>query len=113
MWGFAQGNVSAQRVAKDRTVEKFIRDPSADVTLWRIQAKRMRTFTAREYARLQTFPDDWEFAGNNKREFQLQIGNAVPVAFAKRIAKSVREALEAQDNRNGAGVARKFELVPG
>ncbi len=113
VWGFAQGNVSAQRVVKDRTVEKFIRDPSADVTLWRIQAKRMRTFTAREYARLQTFPDDWAFAGNNKREFQLQIGNAVPVAFAKRIAKSVREALEAQDNRNGAGVARKFELVPG
>jgi DNA (cytosine-5)-methyltransferase 1 len=113
VWGFAQGNVSAQRVVKDRTIEKFIRDPAADVTLWRIQAKRMRTFTAREYARLQTFPDDWEFSGKNKREFQLQIGNAVPVAFAKRIAKSVREALEAQDHRSSAGSIRQFELVPG
>jgi DNA (cytosine-5)-methyltransferase 1 len=72
----------------------------------------MRTFTAREYARLQTFPDDWEFSGNTKREFQLQIGNAVPVAFAKRVATSVREALEAQDNRNCAGATRHFELVP-
>jgi len=113
VWGFAQGNVSAQRVEKDRSIEKFIRDPSADVTLWRIQASRMRTFTAREYARLQTFPDDWVFSGANKREFQLQIGNAVPVAFAKRIAESVRQALEAQDNRSPEGVGREFELVPG
>lgn len=113
VWGFAQGNVSAQRVTKDRSVEKFIRDPSADVTLWRIQASRMRTFTAREYARLQTFPDDWVFSGSNKREFQLQIGNAVPVAFAKRIAKSVRQSLEAQDNRSSEDVGREFELVPG
>jgi DNA (cytosine-5)-methyltransferase 1 len=113
VWGFAQGNVSAQRVVKDRSVEKFIRNPSADVTLWRIQARRMRTFTAREYARLQTFPDDWVFAGNNKREFQLQIGNAVPVAFAKRIGASVREALEAHDNPSSDSIARRFELVPG
>ncbi|NJS35723.1 MAG: DNA (cytosine-5-)-methyltransferase [Brachymonas sp.] len=97
VWGFAQGNVTAERVIKDRAVEKFIRNPTAEVTLWRIQAKRMRTFTAREYARLQTFPDDWIFVGSNKREFQLQIGNAVPVEFAKRIAISVRQALEMQD----------------
>lgn len=113
VWGFAQGNVSAQRVEKNRSIEKFIRDPSADVTLWRIQASRMRTFTAREYARLQTFPDDWVFSGSNKREFQMQIGNAVPVAFAKRIAESVRKALEAQDNRSPEAVGREFELVPG
>lgn len=97
VWGFAQGNVQAERVAKDRRTEKFIRDPKANVTLWRISAKRMRTFTPREYARLQTFPDSWEFVGANKRELQLQIGNAVPVAFARALALSVRQALEAQD----------------
>ena len=59
----------------------------------------MRTFTAREYARLQTFPDTWEFMGSNKRDIQLQIGNAVPVNFAKYIALAVRKALEAQDGR--------------
>jgi len=97
VWGFAQGDVRAERVAKDRRAEKFIRNPNADVTLWRITAKRMRTFTPREYARLQTFPDDWTFVGGNKREFQLQIGNAVPVAFAKAVAMSVRQALELED----------------
>ena len=94
VWGFAQGDVSAERVVKDRTKEKFIRNPEANATLWRISADRMRTFTAREYARLQTFPDDWAFIGSNKREVQLQIGNAVPVLFAKAIAASVREALD-------------------
>jgi DNA (cytosine-5)-methyltransferase 1 len=99
VWGFAQGDVQAERVVKDRRTEKFIRDPEANVTLWRISAKRMRTFTPREYARLQTFPDDWMFFGANKRELQLQIGNAVPVTFARSLAHSVREALDAQDKR--------------
>lgn len=97
VWGWAQGNVRAERVAKDRSTDIFIRNPKSNVTLWRIAANRMRSFTAREYARLQTFPDDWVFVGNNKREIQLQIGNAVPVNFAAHIAVSVREALQAED----------------
>jgi len=105
VWGFAQGEVSAERVVKDRSTEKFIRNPTSNATLWRITARRMRTFTAREYARLQTFPDDWEFMGSNKREFQLQIGNAVPVSFAKAIASSVRTALEIED-----GISSKIAI---
>jgi len=100
VWGSAQGEVSAERVVKDRSTEKFIRNPKSKATLWRITAKHMRTFTAREYARLQTFPDAWEFMGSNKREFQLQIGNAVPVSFARTIALSVRRALEMEDGLN-------------
>jgi DNA (cytosine-5)-methyltransferase 1 len=57
----------------------------------------LRPFTPREYARLQTFPDDWFFHGANKRDIQLQIGNAVPVLFAKEIAMEVRKALEHVD----------------
>lgn len=97
IWGWAQGNVQARRVEKDRSVGKHIRNPDATVTLWRIQASRLRSFTHREYARLQTFPDDWEFVGGNKRDVHLQIGNAVPVRFAEQIAQSVRSGLEALD----------------
>jgi DNA (cytosine-5)-methyltransferase 1 len=114
VWGFAQGDVKAERVAKDRLTDKFIRNPDANVKLWRIRAKRMRTFTAREYARLQTFPDDWAFVGSNKREIQLQIGNAVPVAFARSIALSVRESLELQDTgkvKGKYGSSREFKLA--
>lgn len=115
VWGFAQGLVSAERIVKDRSNGTFIRNPNATVKLWRISAQRMRTFTAREYARLQTFPDTWEFMGANKRDVQLQIGNAVPVNFAKAIALAVRRALEAQDGiikvKQPKKAARQGELV--
>lgn len=99
VWGWAQGNVRAARFEKDRSSERFIRNPEATVTLWRISASRLRSFTHREYARLQTFPDDWVFLGQNKRDIQLQIGNAVPVKFAQQVAVTVRKALEAVDKK--------------
>lgn len=97
VWGWALGNVRAVRIEKDRADALYVRNPESKAKLWRITASKLRSFTHREYARLQTFPDDWVFYGNNKREIQLQIGNAVPVIFAKKIAVSVREALEIAD----------------
>lgn len=98
VWGWAKGHVHAERVDKDRTIEKHVRNPKATTKLWRITADQMRTFTHREYARLQTFPDDWIFTGNNKRDIQKQIGNAVPVNFAERIANNVYSILASQDD---------------
>jgi len=95
VWGWAQGNVKAARFEKDRNNGKYIRNPAANVTLWRITASHLRTFTHREYARLQTFPDEWEFIGSNKRSIHLQVGNAVPVAFAKVLAGNVKTVLDA------------------
>lgn len=97
IWGWAQGDVRAARHAKDRTTGKYVRNASANVTLWRVEAARIRSFTHREYARLQTFPDDWEFVGNNLRDIHMQIGNAVPVEFARRLGLNVAQALQAKD----------------
>jgi DNA (cytosine-5)-methyltransferase 1 len=47
-----------------------------------------RPFTIREYARIQTFPDTWEFAGSMNEQYK-QIGNAVPVNLGKAIGKSI------------------------
>lgn len=47
-----------------------------------------RPFTVREYARIQTFPDDWQFAGSVSQQYK-QIGNAVPVNLAKEIGYSI------------------------
>lgn len=99
IWGWAQGNIICRREAKDRSNSKFVRNISSDVTLWRIYASRLRSFTPREYARLQTFPDNWEFIGTNKRDHQLQIGNAVPVNFARCIARRVLQTLELVDGK--------------
>ena len=97
VWGFAQGNVNAVRVEKDRVNGKHIRNPGATVKLWRITASRLRSFTHREYARLQTFPDSWEFIGGNKRHVHMQIGNAVPVEFAHRLGENIKAALRSMD----------------
>lgn len=47
-----------------------------------------RPFTVREYARIQTFPDDWIFAGSQAQQYK-QIGNAVPVNLGREIGYSI------------------------
>lgn len=47
-----------------------------------------RPFTVREYARIQTFPDDWQFAGSVSNQYK-QIGNAVPVNLGKELGYSI------------------------
>ena len=47
-----------------------------------------RPLTVREYARIQTFPDDWVFAGTISDKYR-QIGNAVPVNMAWAIGRSL------------------------
>lgn len=47
-----------------------------------------RPFTVREYARIQTFPDEWQFAGPVSAQYK-QIGNAVPVNLGRAIGQSI------------------------
>lgn len=47
-----------------------------------------RPFTVREYARIQTFPDDWAFQGSLAQQYK-QIGNAVPVNLGREVGYSI------------------------
>lgn len=47
-----------------------------------------RPFTVREYARIQTFPDEWIFAGSISQQYK-QIGNAVPCNLGKELGYSI------------------------
>jgi len=54
----------------------------------RCHPEETRPFTVREYARIQTFPDNWIFTGSVSQQYK-QIGNAVPVNLAKEIGYSI------------------------
>ena len=54
--------------------------------------ENVRSITLREAARLQSFPDDFYFEGSRTAAFK-QIGNAVPVILAKKIAQKIKEML--------------------
>lgn len=51
-------------------------------------SKQLRTITVREAARLQTFPDDYEFISGTALDYKM-IGNAVPPLFAKLLADCI------------------------
>lgn len=55
--------------------------------------KQHRTFTAREAARIQSFPDDFIFPCSRTQQFK-QIGNAVPPLMAKHIASVLKKYLD-------------------
>ena len=52
-----------------------------------------RTLSVREAARIQSFPDEFEFVGN-QQETYVQVGNAVPPLLGKAIGESIIQYLE-------------------
>ena len=59
----------------------------------RCHPSETRPLTVREYARIQTFPDGWEFCGPLSAQYR-QIGNAVPVKLGHHIGRCIVAMLD-------------------
>jgi len=76
----------------------FLLKLAPDMPSWTIQARRSnnmgpfhwnnRILTIDEVKRLQTFPDDWVFAGTIEKQWR-QVGNAVPCLLAETLASAI------------------------
>ena len=56
-----------------------------------------RGLTAREAARIQTYPDDYIFLGS-KTDIHIQIGNSVPPILAEKIGEDIKKMLDESEN---------------
>ncbi|MFY9261674.1 MAG: DNA (cytosine-5-)-methyltransferase [Gallionella sp.] len=72
----------------------------------RCHPEATRPLQIREYARIQTFPDEWQFSGSVSSQYK-QIGNAVPVNLAYAMGQSLIGLL----NSIEAGVAQTSPLT--
>ena len=82
----------ARRIAWDEPCLTLTCSPAQKQTE-RCHPEETRPFEVREYARIQTFPDNWEFAGSLNQQYK-QIGNAVPVNLAHAIGETLVKLLD-------------------
>lgn len=82
----------ARRLSWDEPSPPLLTTPAQKLTE-RCHPDETRPLTVREYARIQSFPDSWEFDGSIGAKYK-QIGNAVPVELARRIGLSLVNLLE-------------------
>jgi DNA (cytosine-5)-methyltransferase 1 len=69
--------------------------PTGDMQRVRLQDGRRRRISVREAARLQSFPDWFQFSGTESNQY-YQIGNAVPPMLAYHLAGAVKSHLSGQ-----------------
>jgi len=82
----------ARRLSWDEPGLTVLCSPSQKQTE-RCHPDELRPFSIRENARIQSFPDEWEFCGSLSQQYK-QIGNAVPVNLAKEVGLSIIKYLD-------------------
>lgn len=81
----------ARRISWDEPCLTLTCSPAQKQTE-RCHPDETRPFTVREYARIQSFPDEWQFSGSVYSQYR-QIGNAVPANLAEFVSLAIINSL--------------------
>jgi len=92
----------ARRLAWDEPSLTLTCSPAQKQTE-RCHPEQTRPLTIREYARVQTFPDEWNFTGSISSQYK-QIGNAVPVNLAHAVGRSMISLLNSIEAKVDIGI---------
>lgn len=91
-WDLGGGKTGIlRRLSMDEPSLTILTSPSQKQTE-RCHPTETRPLTVRESARIQGFPDEWQFCGSIASQYR-QVGNAVPVMLGYHVALAVRKVL--------------------
>jgi len=99
-WGGRSGFF--RRLAWDRPSPSLTTRPSSKATLL-CHPKHLRPLSVAEYARIQQFPDEWDFSGGTPQQYK-QIGNAVPVGLGYAIGRAISKVMQKWSRVRNRGV---------
>jgi DNA (cytosine-5)-methyltransferase 1 len=88
-WGGRAGFF--RRLSWDRPAPALTTRPDSKATML-CHPTQLRPLSLKEYARLQQFPDQWEFGGGVPQQY-IQIGNAVPVGLGRAVGLALLQAM--------------------
>lgn len=84
---------SGRQAPQHPQAPKMVKHDKNDCRFEEGKEELYRRLSIRECARIQTFPDDFEFIYENLNDGYKMIGNAVPVKLAKIIAEEIKKYL--------------------
>lgn len=100
----------ARRLAWDEPSLTLTCSPAQKQTE-RCHPEETRPLNVREYARVQTFPDDWKFEGSVNSQYK-QIGNAVPVNLGYHVGRCLIAMLEGKPDFSTMEEVSPTESLP-
>ncbi|MGN0707798.1 MAG: DNA cytosine methyltransferase [Faecalibacterium sp.] len=101
-----------RRLSYDQPSPTIVTSPIQKATMM-CHPTKDRPLSVMEYARIQQFPDNWEFTGTMVEKYR-QIGNAVPIGLAKAVGEAIVSVAEGRctvrvKRTRGTGIHEKIQ----
>lgn len=105
-WGGRSGFF--RRLAWDKPSPALTTRPDSKATSL-CHPTELRPLSVREYARIQEFPDNWEFSGPVRKKYE-QVGNAVPLSLGEAAGRAILAAMDSEKDEGGLGTVHCWNL---